>query len=93
MAMWATNGKRGLIPGTVGITITVIEYYAGTNTYQKVSSAAYRLDGVPQPATPHRSAESAPVSMVRPFIVAGLTERTPQRGGRRRSSASDGDDR
>lgn len=93
MAMWATNGKRGLIPGTVGISITVIEYNAGTNSYKTVSSAAYRLDGIPQPAVPDRQAESDPVSLVRPFVLAGLTERTPHRGARRRFYRSDGDKR
>lgn len=92
MAIWATNGKRGLIPGTVGITITVIEYNAGTNSYQTVSSAVHRLNGVPQPATPHRLIETAPVSLVRPFVLAGLTERIPYRGTRRRSPVSDGDE-
>ena len=93
MAMWATNGKRGLIPGTVGISITVIEYNAGTNSYKTVSSAAYRLDGVPQPAVPDRPARSAPVSPVRPFVLVGLTERKPHRGARHRSSRSEGDER
>ena len=93
MAMWATNEKRGLIPGTVGISITVIAYNAGTNSYRTVSSATYRMDGVPQPATPHHLTEPAPVSMVRPFVLAGVTERMPYRGTRRRSSRSEGDER
>lgn len=92
MAMWATNGKRGLIPGTVGISITVIEYNANTNSYKTVSSAAYRLDGVPQPAETDRQPESAPVSLVRPFVLAGLTERKPHRKARHRSSCSDRDE-
>lgn len=93
MAMWATNGKRGLIPGTVGISIAVIEYNAGTNSYKTVSSAAYRLDGVPQPTVPDRQAESAPASIVRPFVLAGLSERKPHRRARHRSSRCDGDER
>jgi hypothetical protein len=92
MAMWATNGKHGLIPGTIGISITVIEYNARTKSYRTLSSAEYRLDGVPQPATPDRLTEPAPASLVRPFISKGLTERTPYRGTRRRFSASDGDE-
>ena len=93
MAMWATNGKRGLIPGTVGISITVIEYHASTNSYQTVSTAAYRLDGVPEPATAHRATEPAPVSPVRPFVLASLDERLPYRKTRRRCADSDGGER
>ena len=93
MAMWATNGKRGLIPGTVGISITVIEYNSGTNSYKTVSSAAYRLDSVPQLAVPDREAESAPVSPVRPFVLTGLTDRKPHRRPRHRSSHGEGDER
>lgn len=93
MATWATNRKRGLIPGTIGITITVIEYNAGTKSYHAVSSTAYRPAGVPLPATSYRRLESAPVSMVRPFVLAALTELKPYRGTRRRASAGNGDER
>jgi len=74
MAMWATNGKRGLIPGTVGISITVIEYNAGTNSYKTVSSAAYRLDGVPQLAVPDRHARLAAMAVVRAPIHRELAD-------------------
>ena len=93
MAVWATNRKRGLIPGTVGITITVIEYDAATRSYETVSSSAYRPNGIPLPSSAYRLLESAPVSLVRPFVRAGLTELEPGRGTRRRFPASGGDAR
>ena len=91
MAIWATNSKRGLVPGTVGITITVIEYNAGTSTFQTVSSAAYRPTGIPLPTATYRRLESVPVSPVRPFVLAALTERRPYRGTRH-SPICDGDE-
>lgn len=93
MATWATNTKRDLIPGTIGITITVIEYDSDTNSYRTVSSAAYPPTADLWPAASYRRPESAPVSPVRPFVTAALTEPKPGRGTRRRSPASDGDER
>jgi len=92
MAIWATNRKRGLIPGTVGMTITVLEYDAGTKSYQEVSSMAYPPTDFSLPATSYRRLESAPVSLVRPFVRAALTERKPYSGTGRRFSVSDGDE-
>jgi hypothetical protein len=93
LAMWATNSKRGLIPGTIGITITVTEYNPGTKTYHAVSSTAFRPAGVPLPATAYRRLESAPVSLVRPFVLAALTEREPCRDARHRCSTGESDER
>lgn len=93
MAIWATNRKRGLTPGTIGITIVVIEYDAGTKSYQAVSSTAYPPADFSLPATFYRRPESAPVSPVRPFVLAALTQHNPYSGTRRRLSADDGDKR
>ncbi|MEY9911407.1 hypothetical protein ABIA35_007659 [Catenulispora sp. MAP12-49] len=93
MATWAANRKNGLMPGTIGITITVIEYDAGTKSYHPVSSTTYRPAGVPLPTASYRRLESVPVSPVRPFALAAMTERKPYRGTRRRSSAGNGDER
>lgn len=89
MAIWATNRKRGLIPGTIGMTITVFEYDAGAKSYREVSSTAYPPADFSLPETSYRRPESAPVSLVRPFVRAALTERKPYRGTRRRTAASD----
>ena len=92
MAIWATNRKRGLTPGTIGITIAVIEYDVSSKSYQAVSSTAYPPADFTVPATSYRRLESAPVSPVRPFVLAALAERKPDSGTRRCSSASDGDE-
>ena len=91
MAIWATNEKRGLIPGTIGITIVVIEYHAVTNSYETVSSVAYRPSEVPLLAMAYRRLESAPVSLVRPFVRAGLLELGAGHGTRRRFPTGEGD--
>lgn len=93
MAIWATNSKPGLTPGTIGMTITVIEYDASTKSYQAVSSTAYPPADFTVPATSCRQPESSPVSVVRPFVLASITERKPYRGTRRRSPVSDGGER
>lgn len=77
MAMWAANRRRGLIPGTIGITITVIEYDADAKSYQAVSTTDHRPAGVPLPTASYRNPESVPVSPVRPFVLAALTEHKP----------------
>ena len=93
MAIWATNEKRGLIPGTIGISIAVVEYDAATDSYETVSSAAYRPNDMSLSAMASRMLESAPVPPVRPFVHASLLEFGPGRGTRRRSPAGDGDGR
>ena len=93
MVIWATNEKRGLVPGTIGITIAVVEYHPATNSYETVSSAAYRPSDFPFSAPAYRTPESAPVSLVRPFVRAGLLELRPGPGTRRRFPTGAGDDR
>ena len=93
MAIWSTNRKRGLVPGTIGIRIAVIEYDANTKSYQAISSTAYPPADFSVPTTSYRRLESAPVSLVRPFVLAALTQRNPYRGPcRPRSSANDGEE-
>ena len=92
MAIWATNEKRGLIPGTIGSRIAVIEYDAHTKSYQAISSTAYPPALFLLPVPSYRRLELATVSAVRPFVLAALTQRNPYRGTSPRSSEEQIDD-
>jgi len=72
-----TDGTRGRrpVPGTVGISIEVIEYSGSTGTFETVKTAAY---------APPDSVDGEQVSLVRPFVLASLGEAKPGLGVRRR---------